>query len=441
MNLKRGWDRERSKERSLDQPRKSQHGIASEHTMLYDDVIKGVHSALPRRQAGDESSNHESMGASSGCPEPAKGRSTGCHNGKTGTGDVYVQRTSPFDRIYPLPPTSMTKRKMRTSKSLLVACLPIFASLASAQLIYPNCTAGWEWSYNSLGQNPCNCCGIFGGNMWHWAYVFSPPVLPLRAKCHPILGTFSHRFTPHAYTVFKIDPLPQGSLYRGPDVNQSNLCECNTVVYSLVSSSEWIQWSQWYINCSTVSTDGTYPNSIPAGTRIPRWAYLEVSAADTWNATAAQSTGDTPEGTATTVPSTPSTSVPSSSTSLSSSSNKSSSSTGAIAGGVVGGVVGATVLVGLIIWYTRRRRWRAVARPSPFMTDAPHMAAAFGIPDPGTSTPMPKYYDPSDPSTFPPSLMSPSATVIQTTPGSEQAHGTSTPPLSDRSRYNGLPLV
>ncbi|KAH9047160.1 hypothetical protein EDB84DRAFT_1463058 [Lactarius hengduanensis] len=157
------------------------------------------------------------MGASSGCPEPAKGRLTGCHNGKTGTGNVYVQRTSPFDRIYPLPPTSMAKRKMRTSKSLLVACLPIFASLASAQLIYPNCTAGWEWSSNSLGQNPCNVA----------AY--------LEATC----GT----------GLFKIDPLPQGSLYRGPDVSQSNLCECNTVVYSLVSacgacqgSSEWIQY-------------------------------------------------------------------------------------------------------------------------------------------------------------------------------------------------------
>ncbi|KAH9059771.1 hypothetical protein EDB87DRAFT_742134 [Lactarius vividus] len=387
--------------------------------MLYGDVINGGHSALPHRHAGDESSNHETMGASSGCLEPAKGRSTGCHNGKIGTGNVYVQPTSPFDRIYPLPPTPMTRRKMRTSKSLLVACLPIFASLASAQLVYPNCTAGWEWSTNSLGQNPCNVA----------AY--------LEATCGSGL--------------FKIDPLPQGSLYRGPNVNQSNLCECNSVVYSLVSacgacqgSAQWIPWSQWILNCTTVSTDGTYPKSIPAGTRIPHWAYLEVSTADTWDATAAQNAviflcaKDTPEGTATTVSST---SVPSSTTSPSSSPNKSSSSTGAIAGGVVGGVVGATVLVGLIIWYTRRRRWRAVAQPSPFMTDAPHVAVAFGLPDLGTSTSMPKYYDPSDPSTFPPSLRSPSATVIQTTPGSEQAHGTSTPPLSDRSRYNGLPLV
>jgi len=300
-------------------------------------------------------------------------------------------------------------------KSHLVACLPIFASLASAQLVYPNCSTGWDWSYNSLGQNPCNVA----------AY--------LEATC----GT----------GLFSIAPLPQGSLYRGPNAGQDNLCQCNTIVYSLVSacgacqgSSSWIQWSQWRVNCSTVSSAGTYPNAIPDGTRIPHWAYLDVSVADTWNATAAQSAGDSPESTPST---TSSTSGPSSTTSPSSSSNHNSSNTGAIAGGVVGGVVGASLVVGLIIWYTRRRRWRAVARPSPFMTDAPHMAEAFGIPDSSTSPPIPKYYDPSDPSTFPTSLASPSATVIQTTPGSEQAHGPTTPPISvnDRNRYTGLPLL
>ncbi|KAI9444025.1 hypothetical protein H4582DRAFT_2071622 [Lactarius indigo] len=382
---------------------------------LYDDVIEGVHPALPHRHAGDESSNHESMGASSGCPEPARGRSTRCHNGKTGTGNVYGQRTSPFDRIYPLPSTPMTRRKMRTSKSLLVACLPIFASLASAQLIYPNCSAGWEWPGSKLLQR----CGIFGGDMWQWAYVFSPPDSPLELNVIPF-WVLSSIPTAYAHSVRN----------RPSTASACGACQ---------GSTQWVPWSQWIINCSVVSTDGTYPNSIPTGTRIPHWAYLEVSLADTWNATAAQSAGDTPEGTAR--PTSSSTSVPGSSTSPSSSSNKSSSSTGAIAGGVVGGVVGATVLVGLIIWYIRRRRWRTVARPSPFMTDGPHMAAAFGLQDPGTSASMPKYYDPSDPSTFPPSLMSGSATVIQTTPGSEQAHGTSTPPLSDRSRYNGLPLV
>jgi hypothetical protein len=309
--------------------------------------------------------------------------------------------------------------------SHLVAALPLFASLASAQLIYPNCSSGWDWSYNSLSQSPCNVA----------AYM--------EATCNGGL--------------FDIATLPQGSLYRGPDAGLDNLCVCNTVVYSLVSAcgacqgaSSWIQYSQWHLNCSTSSSPGTYPNAIPAGTRVPHWAYLDVSVADTWNATAAQSAGDKPEGTPSTgsSTSTSSTAAPSSSTvtTSSSSSNKSSSNAGAIAGGVVGGVLGVTLLVGLAIWYTRRRRWRAVARPSPFMTDAPHVAEAFGLPDPETSTSMPKFYDPSDPSTFPTtgtSLVSPSATVIQTTPGSENAHSISTPPLSitDRNRYTGLPIL
>ena len=55
---------------------------------------------------------------------------------------------------------------------------------------------------------------------------------------------------PHTRTVFDIATLPQGSLYRGPDAGQDNLCVCNTVVYSLVSAcgacqgaSSWIQYA------------------------------------------------------------------------------------------------------------------------------------------------------------------------------------------------------
>jgi hypothetical protein len=71
------------------------------------------------------------------------GRSAGFHNGRTGTGNVYARRTPPFDRIHPLPPTPTTRRKMR--KSHLIAALPLFASLASAQLVYPDCGTGWDW--------------------------------------------------------------------------------------------------------------------------------------------------------------------------------------------------------------------------------------------------------------------------------------------------------
>jgi hypothetical protein len=135
------------------------------------DITVSVQSALQRHPTSprdedeeEDSSNQDQMGVSSGLPEPAQGgrealdrtelsatrirafslgRSAGFHNGKTGTGKVHARRTPPFDHMHPLPPTSMTRKKMRTS--LLVACLPIFASLTSAQLIFPNCTTGWEW--------------------------------------------------------------------------------------------------------------------------------------------------------------------------------------------------------------------------------------------------------------------------------------------------------
>jgi len=301
----------------------------------------------------------------------------------------------------------------------LVAALPIFASFASAQLNYPNCSLGWDWSYNSLDQNPCNVA----------AY--------LEASCGNGLYT--------------IPPLPQGVTYGGPYAGQGNPCVCNTVVYSLVSacgacqgSSSWTLWNAWQYNCTNVSSDGTYPNAIPSGTRIPHWAYLDVSVANTWNATAAQSAGDKPEGTPGTSTSTSTTSPP---TSTNSSTSSSSSNTGAIAGGVVGGLLGATVLFGFLWWYFRYRPSRRAARPSPFMTDEPHVAQAFGIDPVTTPSPPPnKYYDPSDPSTFPTSLASPSSlgspstTVIQTTPGSEQTHGPLTPPPSG-GQYSGRPIV
>lgn len=148
---------------------------------LYDDDIISIQSALHRHASNlvDENTRSEDqMGVSSGWPESAKGtsfrqvlsttrrqsstpirvlslgRSYWCHNSLTGTGNGYVLRTPPFDRTYLLPPTPMTRRKMR--KSHLFACLPIFASLASAQqLAFPNCTTGWDWvSRNTLQRFP-----------------------------------------------------------------------------------------------------------------------------------------------------------------------------------------------------------------------------------------------------------------------------------------------
>jgi len=296
---------------------------------------------------------------------------------------------------------------MRAMKRLhLVACLLLLARPSFAQFSYPNCSSTeWDWSYNSLGQSPCGVA----------AY--------LEAVCNGGL--------------WEIEPLPQGRLYRGPDAGQDNLCECNTVVYSLISAcgacqgSKWILWSDWSFNCSSVASASTYPKPISAGTRVPHWAYLNITpTVDTWDPTAAKTAGDSPEATAAAVPT-------ATAPSHGSGSNR---NTSRIAGAVVGGIVGIALLSASVLWYLRRRRRRAEARSSQSMNDTLYMAETPGPSDAGTFTPPRKFYDPSDPSTFPTPFVSPSLTAIQTTSGSEQG-GEVSPPLIDRSQYRGLPLV
>jgi hypothetical protein len=54
----------------------------------------------------------------------------------------------------------------------------------------------------------------------------------------------------------------------------------------------------------------------------------------------------------------------------------------------VGAVLGAALLTAFILWYRRRRRLRAEARPSPFA----EKAEAFGLPDRDASMSTAKYY-------------------------------------------------
>ncbi|KAF8268246.1 hypothetical protein EI94DRAFT_1728138 [Lactarius quietus] len=84
--------------------------------------------------------------------------------------------------------------------------------------------------------------------------------------------------------------------------------------------------------------------------------------------------------------------------------SESSSSNSSKARAIVGGVLGAAGRIVILPWYIRQRRQRAAAGPSPFMTDASHVAEAFGepVPYPLSLSPPPRYYDPSDPSTYPP---------------------------------------
>ncbi|KIK39236.1 hypothetical protein CY34DRAFT_14524 [Suillus luteus UH-Slu-Lm8-n1] len=177
-----------------------------------------------------------------------------------------------------------------------------------------------------------------------------------------------------------------------------------------------------------------YPTTIPTGTAVPNWAYLDVVSGNIFNATAAQLDGDLPEPNATsplTLTSTASLSpsVPVSTTSTGSSPTTSkSSNVGATAGGVVGGIVVVGAIAGLAAWLFIRRRRSRRAPPAAF-GDQPQIAQPA------------RFYDPADPSTFPPPL---SSTMQTTTSSINYQHSANSQGFLQQLRpgqYNGVPEI
>ncbi|KAG1878260.1 hypothetical protein F4604DRAFT_1756106 [Suillus subluteus] len=272
------------------------------------------------------------------------------------------------------------------------------------------CLSSFGWMNNSLGQNPCLVTAYLG--------------------------------SPCADGSYEIVAIPAGTQYTGPPLSGANPCQCNSVIYSLTSACGVCQglipvtWSSWKTYCTTAFTQ-LYPTTIPTGTAVPNWAYLDVVTGNIFNATAAQLDGDLPESNATSplsisTTASLSTSAHTSTTPLSAGSPASATSTGsstptskssdvgATAGGVVGGIVGVGAIAGLAAWFfIRRRRFRRAS------------SAAFSQPQ---MTQPPRFYDPADPSTFPPPLFS----TLQTTTSSVNQN------FSQQSRpgqYNGVPEV
>jgi len=186
-----------------------------------------------------------------------------------------------------------------------------------------------------------------------------------------------------------------------------------------------------------------YFNVIPNGTSVPYWAFVDVITAETWNATAAKDADDSLEITATglsqiqgssvSTTQTPSTaSAVSHSPSSSPSSNTNKSHAGNILPVVVG-VIGAAMLIAVISWCFRRRRRRVEEQPSPSVENEAHIVEAAGLPDSGPPVPI-HYYDPSDPSTFPPPIVFPPM-------NGEHGHGTESTGTNNRTEYDGLPPI
>ncbi|KAK0459822.1 uncharacterized protein EV420DRAFT_292507 [Desarmillaria tabescens] len=87
----------------------------------------------------------------------------------------------------------------------------------------------------------------------------------------------------------------QNTHYLGPTSPQdTNECECSSVVYSLVSACavcqerNYLSWDAWKANCSSVYYS-IFPKNIPIQTTVPVWAYANYSDLDEFDVFTAQS--------------------------------------------------------------------------------------------------------------------------------------------------------
>ncbi|KAJ3744833.1 hypothetical protein DFH05DRAFT_1491025 [Lentinula detonsa] len=272
--------------------------------------------------------------------------------------------------------------------TLLAATFAIFLHVVQVHALdSASCSASssFDWSYNSLSQDPCTVATYLG------------------AVCNN-----------GQYTIPAINST---EFYSGPTSATQNECRCSSVFYSLLMACAQCQeasittWTSYAQNCSTVYV-GVFPDNVPSGTAVPHWATLTSAE---FNATAAEAAGDSPEligatqTTSSNTPSSPATSTSSpSSSSPSGAASSSKSNTGAIAGGVVGGVVGLALIAAILFWYLRKRSRAKSTVPasgidrdfnlSPDMTGTTHAPTVIPFQQ--------KLYDPSDPSTYPTNVMS-----------------------------------
>lgn len=235
--------------------------------------------------------------------------------------------------------------------ALFAIVLSLFFNEISAQFTNATCNVpGYEWAFNSLEQSPC--------------VMASYMLAPCRGSS----------------TVYSLDP---GWRYSGANEGLSEQCHCSSAVYSLLTVCQYCQrntstivesWGVWTENCTTTDVqNGFFIPGIPAGTKIPIWAFQAFDTNETFSVIKAQQLAAT-NGSEfgpplpSTVPSnyptpsltgsrSPSANLPSGSSSPSSEPASSSGSTpvGAIVGGVVGGVAGIAIIAALIFFLVLRK--------------------------------------------------------------------------------------
>ncbi|PPQ63071.1 hypothetical protein CVT24_005926 [Panaeolus cyanescens] len=238
--------------------------------------------------------------------------------------------------------------------------LSIALSISAQASNVTTCIPAYRWSINNLRQTPClvaaylaSSCGTRESSQAVTYISFISKLLSLATR---------------------VDSIPPGNHYVGPTFATADVCKCSTVYYSMMSACGGCQglsfanWTAWSTNCpeSFIQLQ-RFERTIPSGTTVPNWAFLDVVASNnTFNATAAQlNIGLTP--TSSFLPSSSVSDLPPTTTSspLTSSSSppvqtqvaeKAGHNAGAIAGGVVGGLVGVAAIVLAILWFCTRKR-------------------------------------------------------------------------------------
>ncbi|TFK59659.1 hypothetical protein BDN72DRAFT_944079 [Pluteus cervinus] len=277
----------------------------------------------------------------------------------------------------------------------LVPCSLAYTAWAQTNAECTNLPAA-QWTFNSLGQSPCDVAAALGG------------------VCNA--GAYS------------IPPLAATQIYTGPTLALANTCRCSTAFYSMLSACAFCQsgtyepvvfrWGLYSFNCTTNDGIG-FPSPIPQGFAVPAYAYIDVTNpanGGTFNLTLAQA-DTSPESSAAPKPtaSFPTTtgSVPTNVPSIHSTSSKPNA--GAIAGGVIGGIVILVLAgVGFFVWRKKKNTSSSMVQPAsnvvqPDLTGGSYTAPisytstspfspGFPAGNSGTGT---RVYDPSDPSTFP----------------------------------------
>lgn len=245
--------------------------------------------------------------------------------------------------------------------NVVIGALSIFLLLsgASSQKTEASCNSTkFAWAFNSRNQSPCLAAAFLG------------------ESCQKTNASFD------------IGSLKPNQSYTS---GSGTICECNSVYYSLLSACTLCQgavmtsWTKFASNCSKVSPDGQYPQSVPNGTVIPEWAFQQVFTSNQFNVSLAESGSSNNASSSTPTQSSSSLSIFSygvSTTAVATSTPQPSSSSpakknhaGAIVGGVIGSICGLAIICGVILFVLRRRRDKHYATHS--VQSRPKRASSF----------------------------------------------------------------